>query len=128
MINHVFLTVTNIKRSLALYEAALHELGWSGVGTYYAASGPEGIPDLYGIGDSNGAAIWLRKGRAEDATTHIGFDASDQAAVDAAYAAAIAAGARDNGGPAIRSYFSSGYYAANVFDLDGNSLEFVYHG
>jgi len=46
--------------------------------------------------------------------------------VDAAYAAAIKAGGTDEGKPADRTYFASGYYAANVTDFDGNRLEFVH--
>lgn len=36
--------------------------------------------------------------------------------MDAIYATAIAAGGTDAGEPAIRGYFSDGYYAANVLD------------
>lgn len=46
--------------------------------------------------------------------------------MDAAYASAIAAGAKDNGAPGVRLYYDPRYYAANVFDPDGYSLEFVY--
>jgi hypothetical protein len=46
--------------------------------------------------------------------------------VDAAYDAAIVAGATDNGAPGARLYYDPRYYAANVFDPDGYSLEFVY--
>jgi hypothetical protein len=46
--------------------------------------------------------------------------------VDAAYAAAIKAGGTDESEPADRTYFASGYYAANVADFDGNRLEFVH--
>jgi hypothetical protein len=46
--------------------------------------------------------------------------------VDAAYAAAIKAGGTDEGQPADRTYFASGYYAANVADFDANRLEFVH--
>ena len=52
--------------------------------------------------------------------------ARGQAQVDAAYAAAIAAGARDNGPPGARLYYDPRYYAGSVFDLDGYSLEFTY--
>ena len=47
--------------------------------------------------------------------------------VDAFYAAALAAGGRDNGGPGEREYHP-GYYAAFAFDPDGNNVEAVYHG
>jgi len=56
---------------------------------------------------------------------YVGFVADDHAAVDAAYTAAINAGGTDEGKPAVRSYFGSGYYAANIGDFDGNHLEIV---
>lgn len=40
---------------------------------------------------------------------------------------ASAAGARDDCAPLVGSDFSSDYYVANTFDVDGNSLEFVHH-
>ena len=46
--------------------------------------------------------------------------------VNAAYAAAMAAEAKDNGAPGFRLYYDPRYYAANVLDPDGYSLEFVY--
>jgi hypothetical protein len=46
--------------------------------------------------------------------------------VNAFYEAAMAAGATDNGKPAARLYYDPRYYAANVFDPDGYSLEAVY--
>ena len=49
-----------------------------------------------------------------------------KAEVDAAYAAAMAAGATDNGKPGVRLYYDPRYYAGNVFDPDGYSLEFVF--
>ena len=57
---------------------------------------------------------------------HVGFVAGSQAQVDAAYAAAITAGAVDNGAPSARLYYDPRYYAANVLDRDGYSLEFVF--
>ncbi len=51
MIDHVYISVTNIDKSLAFYLKALKPLGWSAVGNYDSASGPEGVPSLYGIGD-----------------------------------------------------------------------------
>ena len=36
------------------------------------------------------------------------------------------AGAIDNGPPGARLHYDPDYYAANVFDPDGYSLEFVY--
>jgi len=58
---------------------------------------------------------------------HLAFQAKDRAAVDAFHKAALAAGGRDNGAPGERPYHP-GYYAAFVFDPDGNNIEAVYHG
>ena len=41
MIDHVYISVTNIERSLAFYVEALKPLGWSPVGNYDSASGPQ---------------------------------------------------------------------------------------
>ncbi|MBB2943403.1 catechol 2,3-dioxygenase-like lactoylglutathione lyase family enzyme [Actinoplanes lutulentus] len=125
MIDHVFIPVTDIARSHTFYCTALQELGWREIGNYLAASGPAGIPDLYGFGDASGASVWLRHAEASVPAVHVGFVAPDRLTVDASYQAAIGAGARDNGEPAVRDYFTASYYAGNVFDPDGNSLEFV---
>jgi catechol 2,3-dioxygenase-like lactoylglutathione lyase family enzyme len=43
--------------------------------------------------------------------------------VDRFYEAALAAGGRDNGGPAPRGPAEMNYYAAFVLDPDGNNIE-----
>jgi hypothetical protein len=52
--------------------------------------------------------------------------AKSQAQADTAYAAAMMAGARDNGAPGARLHYDPRYYAGNVFDPDGYNLGFVY--
>ena len=125
MIDHVFLSVSDVARSRVFYAATLASLGWFETGMYSSASGPAGIPNLYGFADASGASIWLRQARASDVGAHVGFVAPGRTAVDASYRSAMAAGAEDNGQPAVREYFTPTYYAANVVDFDGNSLEFV---
>jgi catechol 2,3-dioxygenase-like lactoylglutathione lyase family enzyme len=133
MIDHVYIAVTDIDRSLAFYSEALKPLGWSPVGHYDSASGPEGVPDLSGIGDDAfgsgkavGSSIWLRQRTLGETGLYLGIVCDTNELVDAAYAAAIKAGGTDEGEPADRPYFSPGYYAANVADFDGNRLEFVH--
>jgi catechol 2,3-dioxygenase-like lactoylglutathione lyase family enzyme len=132
VIDHVYISVTDVGRSLAFYAAALAPLGWRELGTYDASSGPDGVPDLYGLADEAygggvtvGASIWLRRRETGETGLYVGVVADDHAAVDAAYAAAISAGGTSEGEPAVRSYFGPGYYAANVGDFDGNHLEIV---
>jgi len=56
---------------------------------------------------------------------HIGFEAPDRATVDAFYQEALRLGGRDAGPPGLRPQYSATYYAAFVFDLDGNKIEAV---
>ena len=126
MLDHVFLTVSDIKRSIDFYTAALTPLGITTRVDYDGKDGPPGHPDLYGFGANGRIFFWLRRGVADSRTAHVGFMADSAADVDAAYTAALAAGATDNGPPAAREYYDPRYYAASVFDPDGYSLEFTY--
>ena len=131
MIDHVYISVTDIEKSLALYLEALKPLGWRAFGNYDAASGPDNVPDLFGISpdasDTGPASsIWLRRRKPGETGLYLGIVCDTNEAVDAAYAAAINAGGIDEGKPADRTYFAPGYYAANVADFDGNQLEFVH--
>jgi catechol 2,3-dioxygenase-like lactoylglutathione lyase family enzyme len=133
MIDHVYISVTSIENSLAFYSQALQPLGWHDCGRYSADGGPEGVPDLvglcddiYGTGRGIGSSIWLRQRQPGETGLYLGIECPSNEAVEAAYAAAIKAGGIDEGGPAERTYFGPGYYAANVADFDGNRLEFVH--
>ncbi|QMV18481.1 VOC family protein [Granulicella sp. 5B5] len=126
MLDHIFLSVSDVERSIAFYTAALAPLGITHVYDYDGNDGPPGHPDLKGFGANGRIFFWLRQGAADSRAVHVGFVADSQRDVDAAYAAAMAAGARDNGAPGFRDYYDPRYYAANVFDPDGYSLEFVY--
>jgi catechol 2,3-dioxygenase-like lactoylglutathione lyase family enzyme len=130
VIDHVYISVSDIKRSRKLYRAILESLGWRGFGEYKA---PEHIdtPDLYGFADKHhgsgvkiGSSVWLRESNSGTGVL-AGIVAASPEEVDAAYDAAIKAGARDAGTPATREYFGPGYYAANVIDFDENVIEIV---
>jgi catechol 2,3-dioxygenase-like lactoylglutathione lyase family enzyme len=126
MLDHVFISVNDLDRSIAFYTAALTPLGITNRLDYDGRNGPPGHPDLKGFGANGRVFFWLRAGTVEGRAAHIGFVASSSAEVDAAYAAAMAAGATDNGAPGARLHYDPRYYAANVRDPDGYSLEFVY--
>jgi catechol 2,3-dioxygenase-like lactoylglutathione lyase family enzyme len=126
MIDHVFLTVSDMDRSTEFYRQVLKPLGVNQIVDFDGSTGPEGHPDLKGFSGDTGFGLWLREGVSAGQAAHVGFSAPAKEAVDAAYAAAMAAGATDNGGPGDRPYYDPGYYAANVFDPDGYSLEFTY--
>jgi catechol 2,3-dioxygenase-like lactoylglutathione lyase family enzyme len=126
MLDHIFLSVSNVPASIAFYEKTLAPLGIRHSVDYDGADGPEGHPDLKGFGSNGRVYFWLRSGDAGPSTVHIGFVGKSQHEVDAAYSAAIAAGATDNGRPGARLHYDPCYYAANFFDPDGYSIEIVF--
>ena len=126
MLDHVFISVSDVRRSIAFYEQALAPLGIGHVLDYDGKNGPPGHPDLKGFGRDNRIFFWLRPGPADSRAIHIGFVAHSQAEVDAFHAAALAAGATDKGAPGARLHYDPRYYAANILDPDGYSLEAVY--
>lgn len=126
MLDHVFLSVSDLPTSINFYERALAPLGIRHTVDYDGAEGPEGHPDLKGFGSNGRVYFWLRGGASDARAVHVGFVANSQADVDAFYAAAIQAGAKDNGPPGARIYYDPRYYAANVLDPDGYSIEVVY--
>jgi len=126
MLDHVFLTVSDIERSISFYERTLAPLGMNERFDYDGKNGPAGHPDLKGFGANGRLCFWLREGAVDSRAAHLGFVANSQEQVNAAYAAALVAGAADNGAPGARLHYDPRYYAANVLDPDGYSLEFVY--
>jgi catechol 2,3-dioxygenase-like lactoylglutathione lyase family enzyme len=126
MLDHVFLPVSDLRRSIAFYQAALAPLGITDRHDFDGRDGPPGHPDLKGFGANGRMFFWLRQGEAKGHMTHVGFVARSREAVDAAYAAAMATSATDNGAPGPRLHYDPRYYAANVLDPDGYSLEFVF--
>lgn len=69
----------------------------------------------------------LGNDKASATHVHLAFQAADRDAVSRFHAAGLAAGGRDNGAPGERDYYP-GYYAAFLFDPDGNNVEAVFHG
>jgi len=126
MLDHIFVSVRDVDRSVRFYTAALAPLGITSRVDYDGKDGPPGHPDLTGFGAHGRIYFWLRQAKATGDASHIGFVASSKAMVDEAYAAAINAGAKDNGAPGARLYYDPRYYAAGVVDPDGYTLEFVY--
>ncbi|MCQ8239890.1 VOC family protein [Rhizosaccharibacter radicis] len=126
MLDHIFLTVSDTDRSIAFYERVLPVLGITARGDYVGKDGPPGHPDLKGFGAKGRMFFWLRQGEAAPGAVHVGLVAGSEAMVDEAYAAAIAAGASQIHPPGPQLHYDPRYYAAQVRDLDGYSLEFVF--
>ncbi|MGF6573916.1 catechol 2,3-dioxygenase-like lactoylglutathione lyase family enzyme [Paraburkholderia sp. GAS333] len=126
MLDHVFLSVSDIDRSIAFYEKTLAPLGIVHALDYDGSQGPAGHPDLKGFGANGRVFFWLREGTVEGRAAHVGFVANGQREVDAAFTAAISAGATEVHPPAPQLHYDPRYYAAQVRDPDGYTLEFVY--
>lgn len=126
MLDHLFISVSDIERSIRFYEAALTPLGITVRHDYDGKDGPPGHPDLKGFGAHGRIFFWLREGVVEGRAVQVGFVAHNRAEVEEAYAAALANGATDKGAPGARLHYDPNYYAANVLDPDGYSLEFIY--
>jgi len=126
MIDHVGFAVSDLARSSAFYVAALAPLGISEqmrVLPEQTESGGTAIG--YGKGDN--PFFWIGDNERVGQGTHIAFTADTRAEVDGFYAAAIAAGGTDHGGPGIRAHYHPNYYAAFVLDPDGLNIEAVCH-
>ena len=113
LFDHVGIRVRDVAASRAFYAAVLEPLGLR-------------ITD---IGDEGFSVdeLFVGGGRTPTAGLHLAFQADSPEVVDRFHAAALAAGAIDNGAPGERAYHP-GYYAAFALDPDGNNVEAVYHG
>jgi catechol 2,3-dioxygenase-like lactoylglutathione lyase family enzyme len=121
VIDHIGVGVRDFEESLDFYSRALAPLGFERVAfldedNRAAAFGVSGRDDF-----------WIHEGRPAG-RMHVAFDSHSPDAVDAFHAAAIEAGARDNGAPGLRPEYSATYYAAYVLDPNGNNIEAVFHG
>ncbi|WP_029355596.1 VOC family protein [Bosea sp. 117] len=112
LIDHIQLVVPDLETALAFYKAIFAVLD---------------VPLVEGEGYFYADELFVSAGEPLTGRAHIAFQARDEDMVRRFHAAALAAGARDNGGPGHRSYHP-GYYAAFVLDPAGNNIEAVYHG
>ena len=120
MIDHMGLDVGDYERSKAFYEQALAPLGFKLV--------MEPVAGIGGFGTPERPFFWIATGRrSPQSGVHVAFAAENRAAVDAFHAAALGAGAADNGAPGVREMYHPSYYVAYVLDPDGNNVEAVSH-
>jgi catechol 2,3-dioxygenase-like lactoylglutathione lyase family enzyme len=127
-LDHVTLVVSDYATSKAFYQKALSPLGIAPIMEFGQTCG-------FGLGQK--PDFWIGTGPASFhkpehlriiTPTHIAFAARNRAEVDAFYAAAIAAGAKDFGAPGVRPEYHPNYYGAFVLDPDGHDIEAVFHG
>ena len=126
MLDHIGLSVADYPKAKAFYDAVMPTIGASCV-MAVAAEETGGTYEGAGYGLNGKPSFWIGTGGRTKGSLHIAFVAESRAAVDAFYAAAIAAGGTDNGPPGIRAHYHPNYYGAFVFDLDGHNIEAVCH-
>lgn len=125
MIDHTGVTVGDFVRSRAFYTRALAPIGYGLLLELPAAV--TGRTDVAGFGVPPKPDFWIAGGIANVPPVHIAFRVKTRALVDAFYAAAVAAGGRDNGAPGVRPHYHANYYGAFVLDPDGHNIEAVCH-
>ncbi|MEL6127325.1 MAG: VOC family protein [Pseudomonadota bacterium] len=119
MFDHVEFTVSDITAARRIYGALCK-----------AAGVPEAFFDTesrcLGYGREPVIHLLLTEGPATAPPLHLCLAVRDKASVDGGHAAALAAGAKDNGAPGYRPDYSPGYYAAFVLDPDGHNIELLF--
>jgi catechol 2,3-dioxygenase-like lactoylglutathione lyase family enzyme len=117
MIAHTSLAVRDYQKSKQFYVETLAALGYENNMEYGEAAG---------FNDGKNTDFWIAR-RDTVVPTHVAFEAKNKGEVEAFHEAALAAGGKDNGGPGYRKEYWPGYYAAFVYDPDGNNVEAVWY-
>ncbi len=125
LIDHVSITVRDLARVKAFYKATMAALG--AVVAYERE-------DAIGFGERNRPdddlhsylSVYQSAAAVADARRHWCFRADSTEAVRRFYACGLDAGGSDAGPPGLRSYHPQ-YYAAFLFDPEGNKIEVVFH-
>jgi catechol 2,3-dioxygenase-like lactoylglutathione lyase family enzyme len=122
-LDHASLSVGDYPAARRFYDAALQELGIALRREMLKSQTGKFDVAIYGRPDAS--ILVIAGGGKATPRVHLAFIAADHAEVDAFYKAAMAASGTDNGPPGIRANYNPNYYAAFVFDPDGNNIEAV---
>lgn len=120
MLEHVTVPVTDFDRAKRFYVAALGPLGYMLYRDY--------SPEAAGFLEGESTSLWIAKKEGKITPIHVALRGNSKKAVQEFYAAALAAGGKDNGGPGFRLDYGDDYYAAFVLDPDGNNIEACFFG
>ncbi len=125
MIDHTGVSCTQFDVTKTFYEKALAPLGYGLIVNFPRPDG--GHVAGFGETATGKPDFWIVSQTDAPQPVHTAIRAETRAAVDAFYAAAIAAGGVDNGGPGLRPHYHANYYGAFVKDPDGHNIEAVCH-
>lgn len=118
MIAHATILVRDYDTAKGFYTKALAPLGYT-----MNMDHPEW--NAGGYNDGQNTDFWIGV-KEQFAPGHVAFMAKNKERVQEFYDAALAAGGKDNGAPGYRKEYWPGYYAAFVYDADGNNIEAVF--
>jgi len=113
LFDHIHLRVADLEASKRFYVAVTEVLG---IPLGFSTESAFSIDELFVSDDGEPTE-----------RVHIAFQTDGEEAVRRFHEAGLAAGGTDNGRPGPRDYHP-GYYAAYLYDPDGNNVEAVYHG
>ena len=120
VLDHLSIQCADVPASAAFFDAVLKPLGGGRIMEFGEVIG-------YGVGGR--PIFWvgpLTTGE-PNREIHIAFEAADRDAVEAFFAAAVAAGAEVLHEPRLWPEYHANYYGAFVRDPDGNNVEAVCH-
>lgn len=112
MLDHIGIKVSDVGRSRDFYAQVLGAIGYR---VLMEHSGSVGF-------GQDSPEFWISQKTPASINTHVAFRVNDTDSVARFYQAALDAGGKDNGAPGLRR---PQYYAAFVFDPDGNNIEVV---
>ena len=118
IIDHIGLVVSDYEKSKQFFTRALAPLGIELVME---------IGGYAGFGKADKAEFWFGADGETQRPMHLAFIADNRDQVRAFYAAAMAAGGKDNGPPGIREIYHPDYFGAFVIGPDGHNVEAVCH-
>ncbi len=117
-ISHVSIGTNDFARAITFYDSVLATLEIKRVMEHPDAVAYGKVwPEFWVVVPINDSPASTGNG------THFGFIATSKAAVDAFHAAALQAGATNDGPPGPRSEYGAPYYGCFVHDLDGHKIE-----
>jgi catechol 2,3-dioxygenase-like lactoylglutathione lyase family enzyme len=119
IISHVSIGTNQLTRAIAFYDKVLPTLGIAQL---------ENIPDVGAAYGRRFPEFWVQcpfdgKTAVAGNGTHFAFIATSKEQVHAFHAAALAAGATDDGAPGPRPQYGEPFYGCYVRDLDGHKIE-----